>query len=233
MFCIKCGVELADSEKSCPLCGTVVYHPELTRNETEAPYPPYRQRPHSRIKYRGVLFLITMAYAVLIAELFICEFTIFGELNWSLYATGGLLLSYIIALLPTWFKKPNPVIFVPCDFAAVAAYLCFISWQTKGHWFLSFALPTVGGCALIVTAVITLCRYLKHGYFFIFGGASILTGLYIVALEITLTVTFPSVERFYFWSIYPLIGFVLLGLSLIIIGICKPLRHSLAKKFFV
>ncbi|MBQ8496041.1 MAG: hypothetical protein IJ489_01105 [Clostridia bacterium] len=232
MFCIKCGVELADSEKCCPLCGTVVYHPELTQNQTNAPYPPY-QKPHSRINYRGVLFLITMFYVILIAELFVCEITIFDDLNWSLYATGGLLLSYIIILLPTWFKKPNPVIFVPCDFAAIAAYLCFISWKTDGHWFVSFALPVVLGCALIITAIIALCRYVRRGYFFIFGGASVLTGLYIVMLEIFLTITFPVIDRFYFWSIYPLIGFVLLGLALIIIGICRPLRDSLAKKFFV
>ena len=31
MYCIKCGVELADSEKKCPLCGTVVFNPELSR----------------------------------------------------------------------------------------------------------------------------------------------------------------------------------------------------------
>ena len=29
MYCIKCGVELADSEKVCPLCGTRVFHPDL------------------------------------------------------------------------------------------------------------------------------------------------------------------------------------------------------------
>ena len=29
MYCIKCGVELADSERVCPLCGTRVFHPDL------------------------------------------------------------------------------------------------------------------------------------------------------------------------------------------------------------
>ena len=37
MYCIKCGVELADSEKRCPLCGTPVFHPDLPRNLTEPP----------------------------------------------------------------------------------------------------------------------------------------------------------------------------------------------------
>ena len=155
MFCIKCGVELADSEKMCPLCGTVVYHPELTQNQGATPYPPY-QKPHSQINGRGVLFLITMFYGMLAAILLICEYSIFNEFSWSLYAIGALLLSYIIVLLPTWFRRPNPVIFVPCDFAAIAAYLLFIDLHIHGGWFLSFAMPTVIGCALIVTAVIAL-----------------------------------------------------------------------------
>ena len=33
MYCVKCGVQLADTEKSCPLCGTRVYHPDLVQAE--------------------------------------------------------------------------------------------------------------------------------------------------------------------------------------------------------
>ena len=40
MYCIKCGVELADSEKVCPLCGTPVFHPDLPCGQGEPPYPP-------------------------------------------------------------------------------------------------------------------------------------------------------------------------------------------------
>ena len=36
MFCVKCGVELADSEKVCPLCGTRVFHPDLPCGSGEA-----------------------------------------------------------------------------------------------------------------------------------------------------------------------------------------------------
>ena len=39
MYCIKCGVELADSEKKCPLCGTVVFNPEVARPDGAPPYP--------------------------------------------------------------------------------------------------------------------------------------------------------------------------------------------------
>lgn len=231
MFCIKCGVELADTEKSCPLCGTTVYHPDLIQKEIAPNYPPYR-RPHSRINKRGLLFLITMCCVMLAAQLLVLEFSVFDQLSWSLYAVGGLTLAYIVILLPTWFSHPNPVIFVPCDFAAATLYLLFINQFTGGNWFLSFALPVAFWAAIIVTAVITLSHYIGRGYFFIFGGASVLTGAFTVMIEILLHVTF-SLSKFYFWSVYPLIAFVLLGIALIVIGICRPLRESIAKKIFI
>lgn len=40
MYCVKCGVELGDSEKKCPLCGTTVFHPEMEPPKGDGPYPP-------------------------------------------------------------------------------------------------------------------------------------------------------------------------------------------------
>ena len=231
MYCIKCGVELADTEKSCPLCGTTVYHPDLAQKAVAPNYPPYR-RPHSRINRRGLLFLISMFYLMLAIQLIVCEFSVFDELNWSLYAIGGLALSYIFIILPLWFSRPNPVIFVPCDFAAAALYLWFINDFNRSTWFVTFALPVIFWAALIVTAVIALSRYIGRGYFFIFGGTSLLTGAFIVMIEMLLQLTFTP-PKFYFWSVYPLIAFTLLGIALIIVGICRPLRESIAKKIFI
>ena len=33
MYCVRCGVKLADTEEKCPLCGTTVYHPDIRREE--------------------------------------------------------------------------------------------------------------------------------------------------------------------------------------------------------
>ena len=231
MYCINCGVELADTEKSCPLCKTTVFHPDLVQKEVAPNYPPYR-RPHSRINRHGLLFLITMFYIMLAIQLVTCEMAIFDRLSWSLYALGGLVLSYIVIMLPTWFSRPNPVIFVPCDFAATALYLLFINEFSGGNWFASFALPVTVLAALIITAIIALSRYVGRGYFLIFGGASVLTGGFIVMIEMLLHVTFAP-PKFYFWSVYPLIAFTVLGIALIIIGCCKPLRESIAKKIFI
>ncbi len=231
MYCIKCGVELADGQSKCPLCGTVVYHPDVPVTEAKPPYPSY-VRPPMRVNHRGVMFLVTMVYVMLIIQLIICDFSISGGFVWSLYADGGLLLSYILFLLPLWFRRPNPVIFVPCDFVAIALYLLFIDLVTGGDWFLSFAFPVVGIAGIIVTTVVALVRYVRRGYFFIFGGAVIACGGYLMLLEFFLNITF-KLRGTFIWSIYPLIGCFLMGMALIVIGISKPLRESLSKKFFL
>ena len=39
MYCVKCGVKLADTERKCPLCGTTAYHPDLDRPAARPLYP--------------------------------------------------------------------------------------------------------------------------------------------------------------------------------------------------
>ena len=145
MYCINCGVELADSETVCPLCGTRVFHPDMPRQQGEPPFPPDPMGHPEEVNRSGVLFILTM-----------------------------------LAVLPLWFRRPNPVIFVPADFAAIGLYLLYINFATGGHWFLTFGL-----------------------------------------------------HHTFIWSFYPLAAGVLLGAMLLIIAVCKPLRRSLHRKFFL
>lgn len=231
MYCIKCGVELADSEKRCPLCSTLVLHPDFSAVDSDAPYPK-RERVSRKPNVKGILFLITMAFVATIAELAIYELCFSNVRGWNGYAIGGIILLYVIAVLPTWFKRPNPVIFVPCDFAAILLYLLYINCFTGGKWFLSFAFPVTGSFALITTAVVTLVKYVRKGYYYIFGGALIAFGFVSVLIEFLLNITFGLGSGLH-WSPFPFFGCLLLGLALIIIGICKPLKLSIEKKFFI
>lgn len=232
MYCVKCGVELADSEKLCPLCGTRVFHPDMPRRDGEPPFPPDERLRPEDVNRSGLLFVLTVLTLLPAVLCIICDWRINGAIVWSGYAAGGVLLLYIIVLLPLWFAKPNPVIFVPADFAAIALYLLYINFATGGHWYLSFALPITAAIALIITAVVTLMRYVPGAALYIFGGALILGGGLTVLIEFLLHVTF-GIQRAFFWSLYPLAAGVLLGVMLLVIAICKPLRRSLHRKFFI
>ena len=58
MYCVKCGVELADSERVCPLCETPVYFPDLDPNP-ETPYPKEKKG-----KERPVLGMVLVTTAM-------------------------------------------------------------------------------------------------------------------------------------------------------------------------
>ena len=232
MYCIKCGVELADSEKKCPLYGTVVFNPEVSRPNGESPYPKENGINPENVNRSGIMFIITMLFLLPIVTVFLVDWQVNGKIIWSGYAAGAVLLLYILVVLPLWFKSPNPVIFIPSDFAALALYLLYINCATGGRWFLSFALPVIGGACLILSAAAALLKYLRKGYFFIFGGMFILIGLYNVLIEFLLNLNF-NMHAGFIWAFYPLAGCVIIGVMLIVIGCSRPLRDSLHKKFFI
>lgn len=231
MYCIKCGVKLADSERVCPLCGTEVFHPDFPAGTGEPLYPVKRYpAPLENPKTAQIILTTLTTMALLITIL--CDVQFNGKMVWSGYVAGALIISYISLVLPFWFRKPNPVIFVPGSFAAVVVYLLYINHVTDGDWFLSLAFPVVGYLALVVTAVVALLKYVGRGGLYIFGGAGIALGALMPLLELLICVTFESVS-FVGWCWYPLIVLVLLGGMLIFLAIHNPARETMQRKFFV
>ncbi|MBQ8566432.1 MAG: hypothetical protein IJ445_02460 [Clostridia bacterium] len=230
MYCIKCGVELTDGQKKCPLCNTEVYHPDFISKE--GLLFPKGGAPQTEYNRIGILFVISVLYFIAMSVLFVCDITVFHRMTWSRYVISALLLTYVIIVLPLWFKSPNPVIFVPCDFGATAVFLWFISFIRGESWFFTFALPITLGICIISTTMITLKRYVRRGFLYTLGGGFIATGLFTVLIEFLIRLTFFDSIRF-IWSFYPALVFFLLGMMLIVVAICKPMRRSLEKIFFI
>ena len=75
MYCVKCGVELADSERKCPLCLTPVYMPGIS-DDPERPYPKFDKPDPTEGEGYGLLYghlpgwrLHTPEYSSLVSRL--------------------------------------------------------------------------------------------------------------------------------------------------------------------
>jgi hypothetical protein len=147
MYCVKCGVELSEGQKKCPLCETRVYHPDFIVEGKET-YPK-NNTPPDKFERKGLMFIFTAIFLIPFVLCLVCDLSINSKIVWSGYAMGAIALLYIIAVLPFWLRHPSPIIFVPCSFAGVLLYLAYVNLQTNGDWFMTFAFPTVGAFAII------------------------------------------------------------------------------------
>ena len=230
MYCAKCGVKLAATEHSCPLCGTRA-HPDLWQ-QVETPMYPRQKQPEVHVSSRNIMLLVTMLFVLPAVICLQCDLLVTGELSWSGYVISALLTIYVCGVLPAWFRKPNPVIFVPCGFAAVGVMLLYISLATKGGWFLSFAFPVTGFVCLVVTAVVALLRYVRRGSLYVYGGALCALGAFMPLMGFLVNLTFFE-PAFALWSLYPMTPLLLLGGMLIFLAICRPARETMQRKFFI
>ena len=87
-YCVKCGVELADSERVCPLCGTRVFHPDLPCGQGEPPYPPAHHPRHEEVSRIGVLFVISVCMLLPAVITVLCDWRINGTIVWSGFAAA-------------------------------------------------------------------------------------------------------------------------------------------------
>jgi hypothetical protein len=228
MYCVKCGVELADSEAKCPLCGTPVYLPGYVPSE-DKPYPKF-EKPE-KFSPRGIYFILSFICFIGAVISLVCDLNLGGGISWSGYVLTSIALFYILFILPGWFRRFNPAIFIPCDFVAIGLFLAYINLATGGKWFLTFAFPITGAVTLIISSITILSFYLKRGYLYIFGGAFIAAGLFCPVMELLGVLTFGG--EYIRWGFYPLIALCLIGIMLIVIAIVKPFRESLFKIFSI
>lgn len=230
MYCMNCGVRLAESETRCPLCGTAAYHPDLPRRPAVPAYP-HTAAPRLRPSRRFLPTLATILLLLGAAVPVIVDLSLGGGLSWSWYVITSVALFYVLFVLPCWFRRPNPVIFLAIDFVGIELFLLYIDLANRGGWFLSYAFPVAGIPGLIIVTAAILLYYVRRGVLFILGGCSIALGGYCMLLELFSVITFGG--RMFQWSLYPLSALSALGLFLIFTAICRPWRELLRRKFFL
>lgn len=227
MYCVKCGVRLQDGVERCPLCATPVWNPD--QPEEEHSYPDHYPRAHKASTLPFAVAATAICVMALIVILTVC-FKLYGKLLWGGYAIGGVLLFYVIFVLPRWFRNPPVEVFVPVGHAAAALLALFICLKTGGHWFLSLAFPVAGTSCLLFTAVSVLLKHVRHGKLFILGGFLLGLGGFTMLIEFFVHLTF-GVPMFQ-WSLYSMIGFAAAGGFLLLAGMIPGLKRTLEKHLF-
>ena len=230
MYCVRCGVRLQEGVKACPLCGTPVWCPEAGERGPAATYSD-RYPVYSRQKRLTVMASLTVALLAAMVACFSIALNTTGQMGWSFYVIAGTTAFYLAFLLPLWFRRPHPMIFVPVAFLSLCQLLFLLCAYTGGRWFWTFAFPLTGLLAILTIGAVALYRYVKRGTIFITGGLLIAIGGGCLLAELFQHLTFHT--PMFSWSLYAAAVFLLFGGFLILVGIVRPLREHLERKFFI
>lgn len=231
-YCVNCGVELAPSEKSCPLCGTEVINPASPFDPTAA--RPYPSR-HETVRHRmiritaGWVLMILMAIPlilVLLTDLFDG-----GGLSWSLIPAAALLFCFMAFVFPCLFKKPAVWLFILFGTLEAAAFLFVLSVLLKGDWFFPFALPAalMTGAALIGGYLMLSAKRPSVPLKMIV----VLLELMVYSLLLQLAIELCFFRRIRFdWSIYAAVSCGMLSIAVLIVGRLYRRNEKFRKKMF-
>ena len=231
MYCIKCGVELSEGQSICPICETKVYHPDFDIPKNKSTYPK-KEFKSEEFNRKGFMLFITIIMLIPLLLPVILELSWHQTINWSGYVFGGVLLFYIMFMLPSWFKHPSPAIFVPSSFVAAIVYIWYISFLSEGSWFFSFGLPISLSFAVICSAAAILVYYLKRGHLYVYGGFFIALGAWTCLIELLLRKVF-LINTVFYWSSCTFALLFIIGMLLLIIEIVKPVKETLRKIFYI
>lgn len=231
MYCVKCGVRLPEGVKACPLCNTPVWQPEEGETGEKAATYSDRYPVYSRQKRLTVMASLTVGLLSAMVACLVIALNTTGRLGWSFYVLVGTAAFYFAFLMPLWFRRPHPMIFVPVSFLSVCLLLLSIALYTGGRWFWTFAFPLTALLAALTIGAIALYRYVKGGAIFITGGLLVAIGGGCLLAELFQHLTFRT--PLFTWSLYAATVFGLFGGFLLLAGIIRPLREHLKRKFFL
>ena len=229
MYCVKCGVRLQEGVSACPLCNTPVWDPEGTKPAEPTFSDRYPVPPRSR-RYPIMAFLTALMAALSLSALIYC-LTNYHAVSWSGYVMLACALIYFGGTFPFWFKRREPLIFVPVAFALICGYLLYVCLKSGGRWFLSFAFPVTMLAGALTTAGIAFFRFGKRRRVLKTGILLVVIGCSAMLIELFQVITFGG--KMFTWSLYPVCGFSLIGLFLILCGLIPPWRAYLERKLFL
>jgi len=210
MYCIKCGVELEDGAKRCPLCETPV--PEIKGLEEKKfvkEYPTININLYEMKmkKVKKAVFLSFFTISIIsILEVLFQNLIMYGKLEWGYYAISSILIFDLglFVFLDSYRMRTNLFLLLS---GFIAYFLLLDFGDEKLTWSLRLGIPIV--LALYLISLIFSYVWDKHKSdrlkmlnFFIF-----FVGIFLLILELIISKKMT-------WSIFSSIPLFILSIML-------------------
>lgn len=231
-YCVHCGVQIADYEKSCPLCGTPVIDPQRTMQGE----PLFIDRMDLTAHRINRTFVATLVFAVMLipfAITAILDFILSVQLTWAFYVLGAEGCFGIFFLVPFLYPRANPYWFALTDTAAAAAYLLLIAALNHGiSWYFVLGLPLVLLTGWFAVLCLFFVRQKKLGKLGIAGRLLLSTAIFLFGIDIIIRQALAG-SFWPLWAWYASAPLIVLGVVIIIFSRSIRISEWIRRKLFL
>ncbi len=232
-YCVNCGVELAKSEKACPLCGVVVSNPlEPWREGETRPYPTELEQVSGRVNRRFGAYLATIVLAIPLVVTTLLDILDNGMPRWSPYVLGAGAVLFTVVLLPFYAENKKPYFYLAFDGLVIALYLTLIGFLSGGMaWVVPLALPITVTLVLGILTSTWLARRAGKKILNLLGDIALITGFMAVIVE-------TAIDQYLWkqihltWSLYTLIPLAAIWAVFRLIEKREDLKSKIFRRLF-
>lgn len=231
-YCVNCGVELAASEKRCPLCGVEVLNPREPFDELAArPFPADVEKVRHRLVRVTAAQVFSLLLAIPLISILLVDLIQDGALTWSLIPTAAMVCAFLAVVLPCLFKRPIVWLFMILGVAETVLLLFVLKVILGGDWLWLFALPItlLTGAAVIGGYLMIRSRRAPLALKVVI--ILLILAVYIIVLQMLIEIHLHGRIRID-WSLYAAIPCGMLSLVALIIGRLVRKNEAFRKKMF-
>lgn len=222
-YCSRCGVEVDDDVRECPLCATEIQILDPEKDNLKN-YPD-KAAPHSLSPKRNkkemrrmAAILVTFGLLIPASIAFAADIVINGTITWGTYTLSSLIYIWVLILLPLLYYK-KPVLTLLAYYLSTLFFLYALDAFSGGvFWFEGLAFPIISITALLIVIIIFIGRNSRIKGINILSYAILSIGIECIGIEL-------AISRFQ-------TGTISLGWSIIVLSAALPAAGLLYYIYF-
>jgi len=168
-YCPRCGVEVDQIEKTCPLCETDIPVLDSVKNSGRRLYPSenlpsehYHMTDQTRLRYQMVITFIMLIPILMVLS---TDYMITGRISWSRYVLTSLITLWLLIIVPFMKTGIGRKWYLSYALIIAAMLVVFDSFDKQVTWSLYLSGPLVlSTCFIMIMAGKAMAKAPRKGF---------------------------------------------------------------------
>lgn len=226
MYCYKCGVKLAKSEKKCPLCQTKV--PKIDKSDEVLAYPKNIEKISHKINKTYLIRLISLILVLISMIIVLCNLIAVGRVTWSIYIISSTI--YLCSLL-FFFSRRKVYVSIFLSVVINELFIFLLAYLDDGiNWYLALAFPLI--LLLGISSLFFYRLFKNKNILRIISCSLFYLSTILIMIELLIDLFQDNLVNLS-WSIIAILPMIIIGIIILIVSFNEKLIDEIKRRIFI